>query len=317
MKLAPSVLLLLAGLPMLGGFATAAAQPAGASPANPTAASSEKMAVPAPASTASARVSDATDASLTAVLASARTNRCATALCWGLNDKWAIEPLAELPVGKTFALWRGTQTALGDWIDSHDITVSLTGGLRMWLCWDMLSISLYFSAPLGNANETIHVKGSTFEYPTSNIRRPFPGLALGLLGDTVWMGLDYQELLNGDSVGHADTNYALNASVSHAWSLTVGLATITTLRSGLGLATTGAKAKANTGAAPASNSAAAGASGPGSDRASPAAGAGSSSAAPSASTIPAPSTIAAPSTMAVPSATSSAADPAGSPPSGP
>jgi hypothetical protein len=168
-----------------------------------------------------------------------RRIRCSTALCWGGDDgfRWALEPLVELPIGKTFALPSSTGVStLGRWINTHDVTISFAGGLRFWMWDDLISFSTYFSQPLTNSSGTIHVPGSDFDYAVSNVRRPYPGMAIGLMGDTLWLGFDYQELVNGDSSNHLDPHYAPSALVSRSWSLTIGLATVNTVRWGIGTA---------------------------------------------------------------------------------
>jgi hypothetical protein len=165
--------------------------------------------------------------------------------------RWAIEPLVELPIGKTFALptSNGRDSTLGRWINTHDLTVSFAGGLRFWVWDDLASVSVYFSQPLTNATGFIHVRGSNFEYPVSSVRRPYPGFSLGLLGDTLWLGFDYQELINGETAGHIDSNFGPSALVSRSWSMTVGLATVNTVRWGLGTAASKAESDKRTKAA--------------------------------------------------------------------
>ncbi|WP_437960337.1 hypothetical protein WME76_12295 [Sorangium sp. So ce119] len=195
---------------------------------------------PAPRSAASqpehAKPATTTDTKFRDVLSLAREARCATAICWGEDRKWAIEPLVELPIGKTFVLPRigGGASTLGGWINAHDVSLTFNAGLRFWVFWDWVSVSIYMSQPLLSGERTIHVPGSKYEHPASNIRRPYPGLALGLLGDSLWLGLDYQELLNGDAADRSDRNYARNQRISSALSLTVGIAAATSLRNGIG-----------------------------------------------------------------------------------
>ena len=171
-------------------------------------------------------------------LAAMRGARCNLALC--TNDQWfAVELLVELPVGKTFAL--GSTNSLSNWINSHNLDAKLAGGLRFWGFHDWASISVYSSAPLTEGGQTVYVPGSEYEHPTSNIRRPYPGLALGLFGDSLWIGFDYQKLVNGDTRSRSDVNYAPNQTIAEAWSVTVGLATVTGIRSGLGAANAASK----------------------------------------------------------------------------
>lgn len=212
------------------GSGSVASAPSGASATTKTP-EAGTTSIPGSARAPTADIAPAT--SLPDILAGARKARCYTALCFGKNDEFGLEPLVELPIGKTFAITGHNSGALGAWIDSHDLSVSFSGGLRFWFDYDMFSVSLYFSEPLNNL-KTLHVAGSSFDYPASNIRRPYPGIALGFLGDTLWLGFDYQDLVNGDTPQHADPNYPLDAPVSQAVSVTIGLATITAIRNGIG-----------------------------------------------------------------------------------
>jgi hypothetical protein len=166
-----------------------------------------------------------------------REFRCKTMICaYGETHDWlGVEPLVELPVGGTFSIFSdSTRNALAQWVDSHALTVTLTAGIRVWFANDLFSVSAYFSQPAVTSSNTIHVLGTPYAYPTSNIHRPYPGVALGVFNDIAWIGFDYQRLNNGDSAANADTNYPLNYPVSSTWSLTIGLAVATAAKTGLG-----------------------------------------------------------------------------------
>lgn len=167
-------------------------------------------------------------------LRSAREGRCRTAICWGSDYKWAIEPLAELPVGKTFSL--SHKSDLGNYINNHNYSASLAAGIRVWLFHDLVSVAMYISTPLGG-DDTVRVRGSSYEFPATKIKRPYPGFALGLLADTLWIGFDHEQLRNGDSDAGRDPSFPRNAVVDRVWTLTVSIATITAIRNGLGIAT--------------------------------------------------------------------------------
>lgn len=160
----------------------------------------------------------------------ARIARCQTALCWGDHNRYGIEPIAELPVGKTFSIVKGS---LADFENSHDISASLAAGIRVWFAYDLISIALYFSKPIISADAKIRLPGSSFEYSTANIRTPYPSIGVGLFGDMIWIGIDYDELHNGDSDTNRDLNYGRNFTVSRAVTITIGLATISTARNSL------------------------------------------------------------------------------------
>ena len=163
--------------------------------------------------------------------------RCHTALCFrnGAADKWlGIEPLVELPVGKAFSVSGGS---LSDYVNNHDIRVDLAAGLRVWIFRDVVSLSVYLSKALTAA--PVRIAGSSFSYPANDVRRPYPGLALGLLYDSLWVGLDRDELRNGDTGDATADNpaYPPNALVSSSWTVTIAVQPFTSFRTAIGLAT--------------------------------------------------------------------------------
>ncbi|HRI08103.1 MAG TPA: hypothetical protein PKW35_09805 [Nannocystaceae bacterium] len=163
-----------------------------------------------------------------------REARCKTALCWGPSNKFAFEPLAELPVGKTFAL---SHSGLARYINGTDVDVSFTAGLRFWSHWDWFSVGIYLSKPLVVNRDLIHVSGSTHEFNSSQIRRPYPGLAIGLFGDMLWISLDYDQLRNGNTGDQRAPEFRPNDVVSHTLTLSVAIAPVTGFRNGIGLGT--------------------------------------------------------------------------------
>ena len=208
-----------------GGIASAAA--AGSSQGGTSGAASGPSGSAAPPTTL-----PATAMSFGSAFYEARKARCATAVCWGGDGyRYAFEPLLELPIGKTFAI-TGTQNSLGMFIDGHDFTVTFAAGLRFWAFDDLLSIGVYLSQPLLTGDSTIQVRNSPVAQPVSNIRRPYPGLTIGLFGDLLWVGLDYQRLVNGDG-STRDPDYPASYKLAEAWSMTIGLAPGTGLRSGV------------------------------------------------------------------------------------
>jgi hypothetical protein len=160
--------------------------------------------------------------------------RCATALCFhrfaatGSGEAWlGIEPMVELPVGKSFGLG---SSSLASYVNNHDIKVDLAAGLRIWLFEDLISLSVYLSFPLSSSG--IRVEGSEFTYPGSSIRRPYPGVGIGLLYDIVWVSFDHDELRNGDTTTSNAYNpeYPANARISSCTTVTVALQPVTAAR---------------------------------------------------------------------------------------
>jgi hypothetical protein len=163
--------------------------------------------------------------------------RCATAICFdnGQDKKYwlGIEPLVELPIGKSFAL---SNSALSDYVNNHDLRVDLAAGVRVWLFRDVVSVSVYLSKPLTDSR--VRLEGSPFVYPASAIRRPYPGIALGALFDSVWIGFDREELRNGDGEDGSAVNpdFPPNEVVSSSWTLTLALQPVTAFRTAIGTA---------------------------------------------------------------------------------
>lgn len=166
-------------------------------------------------------------------MSKARKARCATALCWGPSNRWAFEPLAELPISKTFAF---PGSGVGRFINGNGVNVRLDAGFRFWFAWDWASVAVYLSSPnFAGSKETIRISGSSFEYPVSLVRRPLPGLALGLFGDMLWVGLDYNQLRNGSTDDATrDPKYPANEVVSHAFSISIAIAPVAGFRNGIG-----------------------------------------------------------------------------------
>jgi hypothetical protein len=162
--------------------------------------------------------------------------RCYTAICFDNADShhWlGIEPLMELPVGKSFSLGSG---ALSDYVNNHDIKVDLAAGLRVWVLRDLVSFSVYLSKTLSDA--PVRLTGSSFVHPASALRRPYPGLSLGVFYDSLWLGLDKDELHNGDVADSStrDPSYPANAVIASSWTFTLAIQPFTAFRTAIGLA---------------------------------------------------------------------------------
>jgi len=162
----------------------------------------------------------------------AREARCKTAICWGQGNKYAIEPLAELPIGKAFA---SEGSGLGQYVNNHDVSIQLTAGLRFWFLKDYASISIYLAKPLVSGDAAIRVAGSSVEHSSSEIRNPYPGVALGLLADAIWLGMDYYELRNGDTDMNRDPAFPRNAVISRQLVFTLAFQPFTIMRNGIGI----------------------------------------------------------------------------------
>lgn len=179
------------------------------------------------------KIIDGEERTFRGALKYARRARCATALCWGPSYKWALEPLVEMPVGKTFSL---PGSSLSQYMNSNEIQVSFNAGLRAWLWWDWVSVSVYMSKVVITGNDAINTSTSGFALPVSQMRRPFPGLGIGLFGDILWLSVDYDQLRNGNSPSTKSPDFPANSLVSHAFTFTLAIAPIAGIRNGIGTA---------------------------------------------------------------------------------
>jgi hypothetical protein len=167
--------------------------------------------------------------------------RCSTAICFanGADQYWlGIEPLVELPVGISSAIGN---TSLAEYINNHELRVDLAAGLRVWLFDDVVSLSVYLSKPLIDSN--VRPVGADFAYPGTAVRRAFPGFALGLLFDSIWVGFDRNELRNGDGENPMafNSDFPPNYVVSSAWTVTIALQPVTAFRTAIGTANNASK----------------------------------------------------------------------------
>jgi hypothetical protein len=183
---------------------------------------------------ATAKPADDSLSSFALATESMRKARCATAICFGEGYKYGIEPLVELPIGKSFT--SNGWGALAQFENSHDVSATFAAGLRFWAFKDWISIAVYLSKPLIQGSSTLRVQGSPFLYPSGNVRRPYPGAAIGVLADSIWLGVDVDELRNGDADSNRDPRFLPNAVVSRAVIFTVALTPITIARNALGAA---------------------------------------------------------------------------------
>jgi len=158
--------------------------------------------------------------------------RCAVAICFGSDNAIGIEPLVELPVGKSFSISSGP---VADYVNNHNLRVDLAAGIRVWGFRDVISLAVYLSTPL--SDRSVRVPGSSFEYPATALRRPFPGIAVGALYDSIWIGFDHDQLRNPDSTSGTahDPTYPPNALVGSSWTVTLALQPVTAFRTGIGL----------------------------------------------------------------------------------
>jgi hypothetical protein len=155
-------------------------------------------------------------------LRAGRQLRCITAYCYGGVDgtKFAIEPVLDLPVG---LVWSAGNGALTSYVNSHTVNVEFNAGLRFWLGYDIMSVSLYFSKPLITGNDPIRVSGSSFEHSPDAIHRPFPSIGLGFAGDAVTLGISYDQLRNGATDNKRDPAYPANSVLSRSLTFSLGI----------------------------------------------------------------------------------------------
>lgn len=80
-------------------------------------------------------------------------------------------------------------------------------------------------------------------YPGSAVKRPYPGFAIGLFYDSLWLGFDRGELHNGDAGDQAAFNPDLppNQVVTATWTITLALQPVTAFRAAIGTAVEASK----------------------------------------------------------------------------
>ncbi|HRG96615.1 MAG TPA: hypothetical protein PLR99_10220 [Polyangiaceae bacterium] len=165
-------------------------------------------------------------------MAPARKARCHTAYCSGGTDgtKYGVEPMLDLPIGASVSFG---DSGLGAFANSADLSISFTAGVRFWMFYDLVSLSMFFGKPVFNGRSTIQLSGSGYEHPVSSIRRIGPSFALGLANDIVFIGGGYDVLINGSGTSR-DLNFGPNEVLSRALTLTLGLAPFTAVRNVMG-----------------------------------------------------------------------------------
>jgi hypothetical protein len=180
-------------------------------------------------------------------------SKCKTSLCFA--DNWlGFEPLLDLPTGASLiTLPMGEDQGLGDYIKTHPLNASFKGGVRMWLFHDVVGIGVYYSSQSyrPDSDPNLRLRGSTFEYPASQIRRPYPGVALTFLAGMAWIGLDIDELTNRDVDAGRDPDYPRNWAVNRVGTLTFGISPASVLKDLVGLGNTPEKSVASKEAPPA------------------------------------------------------------------
>lgn len=166
-------------------------------------------------------------------LSDARQARCATAICLGDDAEYALEPLVELPVGKTFSI--GGPEEITNHLNNNKLNADFNLGFRVWFLHDLVSAGVYLSEPLMNEGQGIRLKGSRVVH--TSLDRPYPGFALGLFGDILWLGFDYNKLYNGTG-SNQDPNFRPNQQLGGAWTVSFAIAPVSAFRFGLGSAAT-------------------------------------------------------------------------------
>jgi|GEM_PF-3356879 len=162
----------------------------------------------------------------------AREARCKTAYCFGEEGtQYAFEPMLELPIGTSVSFGGG---ALSKFNNGTEFTIQFSAGLRFWFAYDMVSISAFIAKPLYSGEVKLRVPGSDYEHPTTSITRVGPSLALGFVGDLLFLGAGYDELRNGSSATSSDTSFPPNEVLSRSITVTFGIAPFAALRNAAG-----------------------------------------------------------------------------------
>jgi len=156
-------------------------------------------------------------------------SRCKLALCFQHRKSgrlWGLEFLAEVPMGFTFSAH--VNSSFGRFLNERPATISVKGGVRFIIPnLYFSSISAYMSTRDVTGFTAIKLDGNRFEYDPGSIRRPYPGVSVGLFGDLFWLGFDIEELRNlGESPNPA---FPVGATVARTITFTLAIPLYATL----------------------------------------------------------------------------------------
>jgi hypothetical protein len=136
--------------------------------------------------------------------------------------------MAELPIGGTFALG---SSSLASFDNSNPLTIQFSAGVRFWFWSDLASISIYVAQPVYTSGSKLSIPGAALAHSASDVRRLGPSVALGFLGDLLFIGGGIDQLANG-TVGSSDNDpaYAPGQVLSRALTITIGFAPLAAAR---------------------------------------------------------------------------------------
>lgn len=167
-------------------------------------------------------------------LSDALSVRCMTAICFGGHGReYGLEIVLDTPLSYGFSVGN---SSLKTYMNSNQFGIDFNVGARFWIAYDILSFMVFFSKPIVSQDDSITLHGSDFPHPVTSIKRPYPSLGIGLLGDMLQVSASYDALINGDTKETTDPNFAPNARLSNALSITIGFAPFTALRTLAGTA---------------------------------------------------------------------------------
>lgn len=180
----------------------------------------------------------ANNTSLAARIAGSRRARCVTAYCWGgvTGDKYAFEPILELPIGLTWAVGNNT---LSNHINSAGLDVRFNAGIRYWFQYDWASIGVLFFEPTLTSPRSVEFPSISEPLGSDAIRRPYPTLVLGIAADLILLTLSYDTLRNVTASGDHDPNYLPNEILARTYTFGLYLAPLTAARNGIGASSGG------------------------------------------------------------------------------
>lgn len=167
-------------------------------------------------------------------LARVRKARCMTAYCFGGPDgrRYGIEPILDLPIGM---FWGVGQGALAGYINSNNIKIQFTAGLRYWFAGDTMSVGVLLAQPdlTSAAQDTVEFRERSI--PASQIRRPYPTVVLGVWGDILQLSLSYDTLRNAKSSDTANyiPEFAPNSVLARTITIGLAISPLTAARNGI------------------------------------------------------------------------------------
>jgi len=167
-------------------------------------------------------------------------NRCETAFCFGGEGEgmmFAVEPMLDLPIGKSFIIHQKARRRVKDLgrrvAEGDALNLSLQAGARLWIYYDLVSIGALFL----NVSLKKDIPTGDKTFGGSALATPAPGVVIGFFADIIQLSLFRFTIRNDGtdydihaSDGRTIAHYAPYAELSSGWMGTLSFAPFTALR---------------------------------------------------------------------------------------